>query len=384
MASAFIVTRKASTGRRFVVRYRLGGRAWPIQHGGSFQTLREARARRDLIGGELAAGRNPADVLQAMVERPQVRTFSAWADVYRVSRPDIGDETRKNMLSHLKRLEPAFGERDPATITASDVQEWIGSAMGDLKPSSLKRYVSTLRAVLDFAGVDPNPARSVKLPKIESAIVEPPTAAQVDAIIQHSPRRWHLPLRVLEQTGMRVGELRDLNGATSTWPRAASASATARRPRRAGGLRFPVRSWTRSPRRARRTTALLSVGSSSVSRPTWPRTLWPAPARRPASRTSTRTTSATATRASNFARAFRSPTSPRNSATRRSRSPSTSTATFCSTDRAETARNACGGAAAGPIRAMCAAPHTRRSSRYPPDDLRPWGASARDHFQRPQ
>jgi integrase len=209
MASAFIVTRKASTGRRFVVRYRLGGRAWPIQHGGSFPTMREARVRRDLIAGELAAGRNPADVLQAMVERPLARTFSAWADVYRVSRPDIGDETRKNMLSHLKRLEPAFGERDPATITASDVQEWIGAAMGDLKPSSLKRYVSTLRAVLDFAGIEPNPARSVKLPKIESAIVEPPTAAQVDAIIQHSPRRW-LPLRVLEQTGMRVGELRDL------------------------------------------------------------------------------------------------------------------------------------------------------------------------------
>jgi integrase len=210
MASAFIVTRKASTGRRFVVRYRLGGRAWPIQHGGSFSTLKEAKLRRDLIAGELAAGRNPADVLQAVVERSPVRTFSEWARAYRASRPDIGDETRKNMLSHLARLEPAFGERDPATITASDVQEWIGAAMGDLKPSSLKRYVSTLRAVLDFAGIDPNPARSVKLPKIESAIVEPPTAAQVDAIIHHSPRRWHLPLHVLEQTGMRVGELRDL------------------------------------------------------------------------------------------------------------------------------------------------------------------------------
>jgi integrase len=212
VASSFIVTRKASTGRRFVVRYRLGGRAWPIQHGGSFSTLKEAKLRRDLIAGELAAGRNPADVLQAMVERPQVRTFSAWADVYRVSRPDIGDETRKNMLSHLARLEPAFGERDPATITPSDVQEWIGGQMGDLKPSSLSRYVATFRQVLDFAGVDPNPARDsrVKLPKIETAVIEPPTAVQVNAIIQHSPRRWRLPLRVLEQTGMRVGELRDL------------------------------------------------------------------------------------------------------------------------------------------------------------------------------
>ena len=66
--------------------------------------------------------------------------------------------------------------------------------------------------MLDFAGVEPNPARDkrVKLPKIETAVVEPPTAVQVDAILAHSPLRWRLPLRVLEQTGMRVGELRDL------------------------------------------------------------------------------------------------------------------------------------------------------------------------------
>jgi integrase len=81
-----------------------------------------------------------------------------------------------------------------------------------LKPSSLSRYVATLRQVLDFAGIDPNPARDnrVKLPKIETTVVEPPSADQVDAILEHSPRRWRLPLRVLEQTGMRVGELRDL------------------------------------------------------------------------------------------------------------------------------------------------------------------------------
>lgn len=61
MASSFIVPRETKSGaRRFVVRYRLGGRAWPVQHGGSFSTMRKARARRDLIAGELAAGRNPA------------------------------------------------------------------------------------------------------------------------------------------------------------------------------------------------------------------------------------------------------------------------------------------------------------------------------------
>jgi integrase len=62
------------------------------------------------------------------------------------------------------------------------------------------------------AGVEPNPARDrrIKLPKIEVATVEPPAAKQVDAIIAHSPPRWRLALRTLEQSGMRVGELRDL------------------------------------------------------------------------------------------------------------------------------------------------------------------------------
>jgi integrase len=174
--------------------------------------LKEARARRDFIAGELAAGRNPADALRAMVERPKVRRFAEWAETYRKSRPDIGDETRKNALSHLKRLLPTFGECDPVRITPTDVQEWIASQMDELKPSSLSRYVATLRQVLDFAGVDPNPARDrrVKLPRIEAAIVEPPSAEQVKAIIVHSPPRWRLALQTLEQTGMRVGELRDL------------------------------------------------------------------------------------------------------------------------------------------------------------------------------
>jgi integrase len=213
MASASITTRKMKTGgRRYVVRFRSGGRYFPIEHGGSFKTLREARIRRDLIAGELAAGRDPREALKAMTEKPSVRTFSSWAEGYRVSRPDIGDETRKNTASHLKRLLPTFGGRDPASIIPSDVQEWIGAQLDELKPSSLSRYLATLRNVLDFAGADPNPARDkrVKLPKIEASVVEPPTAAQVDAIMAHSPSRWRLPLRVLEQTGMRVGELRDI------------------------------------------------------------------------------------------------------------------------------------------------------------------------------
>jgi Arm DNA-binding domain len=148
VASASITSRVTKTGeRRFVVRYRLGGRAFPVQHGGAFRTMKEARARRDLIAGELAAGRNPAEVLRAMVEQPVVRTFADWAEAYRTSRVDYAAETIKNLRSHLKMMT-IFSDRDPASITVADVQEWIGTLK--LKPSSIRRYVATLRAVLDF------------------------------------------------------------------------------------------------------------------------------------------------------------------------------------------------------------------------------------------
>jgi len=211
MATIAITRRKAKSGPRYVVRYRLGGRAYPVQHGGSFATMREARIRRDVIAGELAAGRNPFEALRAMRTPAAPRlTLAMWATRYEGSRVDFARETVKNMKSHLKAITATLEDRDPAAITAADVQEWISGL--ELKPSSIRRYVATFRALLDFVGVDPNPARDprVKLPREQREVVDPPTAHDVDTIINYSPPRWRLPLRVLEQTGMRVGELAGL------------------------------------------------------------------------------------------------------------------------------------------------------------------------------
>jgi integrase len=212
MASVSIRRRETASGPRFQVRYRLGGRAYRLVHGGSFQTLKEARARRDLIGGELAAGRNPAEALRALSEAPVRRAFREWADAYKASRIDVAEKTKKTIDSYLKVILETFGDRDPAQITFADVQEWVAGS--GLKASSLRQYLSTLRAVLDYAGLtgDTNPARDprLRLPRQRYELVEPPSAVEVDAIISNVPKRWRLPLRVLEQTGMRVGEAHEL------------------------------------------------------------------------------------------------------------------------------------------------------------------------------
>src|SRR5215813_2457313 len=113
MPTLTITTRRTTSGPRYHVRYRLGGRAYPIEHGGSFKTLKEAKARRALIGGELAAGRNPRELLAAMVEARPVRTVGAWAEAYQTSRVDLAAETTKNLGSHLKAILPTFGDLDP-------------------------------------------------------------------------------------------------------------------------------------------------------------------------------------------------------------------------------------------------------------------------------
>jgi integrase len=211
MPSLTITTRRTGSGARYVVRYRLGGRSWPLVHAGSFKTLKEAKVRRDLVAGELAAGRNPIEKLTEMAAAPPtMRTLAQVAESYRTSRIDYADETNKNLSSHLKKILETFADRDPHTISWGDVQAWIAGT--GLKPSSTRRYMATLRALLDFADVDPNPARDdrVKLPREQQTVIEPPTSMEVETIIATVPPRWRLPLRVLEQTGMRVGELHAL------------------------------------------------------------------------------------------------------------------------------------------------------------------------------
>lgn len=205
MASCFIIKR----GNKHVVRYRLGGRTWPIQHGGSFVTQKEAKTRRDLIAGEIAAGRNPDVLLRQMAAPATVRTFEAVFDGFVASRVDVAAATLENYATHRVRLVKLLGAKAPEAIQWNDVQDAIGSLAGELAASSLRGYLGTLRLVLDYAGVEPNPARhrNVKLPRVAAEPVSPPSASDVAAMIANAPKKWRLAIRVLEQTGMRIGEL---------------------------------------------------------------------------------------------------------------------------------------------------------------------------------
>src|SRR3954451_1893008 len=208
VASASITRRRTRSGTRYVVRYRLGGRAYPIQHGGSFDRERDAKTRRDLVAGELAAGRNPAVALQALVERKQTLSLSTWRDRFIKSRHDADENTIANYQSSLNGFCDRFDGRDPQTLTASDMAEWVAELAAKHKPGTVRQKVIAVRLLLDFAGCDPNPARDarVRLPKQVRDEPAPPSEEHVLAILDALGKKWRLMFVTIEQGALRLEE----------------------------------------------------------------------------------------------------------------------------------------------------------------------------------
>jgi integrase len=212
VASALITGRKTKTGKRFVVRYRLGGRAYPLLHAGSFRTMKEARARRDLVGGEIAAGRNPQLLLRRLAENttPSATiSISTWSEKFISSRIDVDANTTKNYRTALRKVCATFGDRDPATLTVDDVAGWVSRLAVTHKPGTCQLYLLTFRLLLDYIGLDVNVCRDprVKLPKRIREEPSPPSAEQFLSIVDavRDPKR-RLLLITLEQGALRLGE----------------------------------------------------------------------------------------------------------------------------------------------------------------------------------
>jgi integrase len=121
----------------------------------------------------------------------------------------LGEGTGRNIASHRARLDDIFGDRDPATLTVAQQIEAVGKLAQDLAASTLTHYWATHRQILDFTGVRPNPARdpSVKLPKVRTEEVSPPSAGHFLAMLG-----WITDTDIIravvtmEQTGMAIGE----------------------------------------------------------------------------------------------------------------------------------------------------------------------------------
>jgi len=221
MASVWISRRTTKTGeRRHRVMYRTGGRESTPRYGGSFRTLREARIRRDWIAGELAAVRMPD--LHSLARVETVPTLQEAYDRWQASRVDVSPATATYQRSAIRRARPLLRRRVDE-VGPDDIAAVVASLAEEGKSrETIRKSVTVLAMVFDYAGVQPNPARDrvrVRLPRQERPEINPPTAEHVEAVHSLLATRYRLPLLVLDATGMRVGELERLTWGDVDEPR---------------------------------------------------------------------------------------------------------------------------------------------------------------------
>jgi integrase len=175
--------------------------------------MREARARRDWVAGELAALRVP-DLSTLTAVPAAAPTFKAAADTWLASRVDISEGTRTQLRTSISRPVRILGLQPSNEITPQDVAAMIGALHAEgLKPGYLRKILQATAMVFDYLEITPNPARAkriVRVPYENRAELHPPTAGHVASVHDVLPRRYRLPLLILDATGMRLGELEGL------------------------------------------------------------------------------------------------------------------------------------------------------------------------------
>jgi integrase len=209
----------------------------PRLYAGVFRTMREARARRDWVPGELAALRVPD--LTRLAAPKTAPTLKRLAERWQASRVDVRDSTRIQHRTALGRVLPILGDKAVIDITPADVADLVARLTEAGKArESIRKSVTALAMVLDYGSVKPNPARDrvqVRLPLAEPEEPEPPAAEHVEAAAWLLTPPYLVAMLVLEATGCRVGELEaarigDLDETRQAWLVRAAVSKT-RRPR---------------------------------------------------------------------------------------------------------------------------------------------------------
>jgi integrase len=158
-------------------------------------------------------------LLAASVGAPTFREVSTrWLE----SRIDVADHTRLQHRSDIARALDAIGDKPVDEITAADVATLVAELAKTKKRETVRKTLMAVAMALDFAGVEPNPARdkrTVKLPREAKTEINPPTVDQLLAVHRLLPTRYRLPLVVLDATGMRLGELEQLTWGDVDEPR---------------------------------------------------------------------------------------------------------------------------------------------------------------------
>jgi integrase len=212
MSSVWIRKRVTDTGKngpttRWRVEWRAAGRGSTVRYGGSFKTQREALNRKAWISGELAALRVPEI---RMVERePRRPTLAEAGEAWFASRLDVADATNIRNRLELNRIPAQLGSRPVGEVTHADVAAFVVALTGDYGRGTIRKTLQTVAMVLDYAGINPNPARDkrVVLPREEQEEISPPSADHLEAVYRLLPSKHRLAFMWLDWSGARVSSV---------------------------------------------------------------------------------------------------------------------------------------------------------------------------------
>lgn len=142
-----------------------------------------------------------------------------------LARENASEHTIRNYAADLQQFASYFGEREPSSIGALELREWLGGLYDrGLSVITIRRKLAAVRAVYRFmlreGSIAANPARLVRTPKAPQRVPIVPTAEHTNTLIdavgagkieRPHPRRDLLLFELLYGCGLRVSELVGLN-----------------------------------------------------------------------------------------------------------------------------------------------------------------------------
>lgn len=246
-------------GRRWEVRlgYLVKDVGWR-EKGWTLRTEALARKRMRWLEDRIAEGWTARQIIGHLAYgSTDPRRLEDYVDEFIRNRRNVGTAAIYGYRKAFRRLGK-LGGMAPSEITWRDISEWIdensAGGRGDLAAASLGSYLGSVRMLLDFTEVVPNPARHrlVSAPRIPKKTKRPPPWADWCAIRHdfqtrrlnrmQAERPPYLALAdFLEGTGARIEEamaLRWVDIALEPYPRVRLESKSA------AGLRWvPLPAW---------------------------------------------------------------------------------------------------------------------------------------------
>ena len=165
--------------------------------------------------GKAAAEKRNSELGLQKRRPPKSRTgipFSEIAKSYTINK-NFSDNSRKHLVIRLTaNVLPYFGSRIATDLTHKDMDGYVQKRRkAGVKDSTIAREMTDIKAILNWATkrqpplIPFNPVHAYQKPKSDDEIIQPPTMAETEAIIEHASPHLVRAILLSYYLGLRPG-----------------------------------------------------------------------------------------------------------------------------------------------------------------------------------